>query len=345
MKIHNIAVIGTGMISKSHFKAIRALPNARCAAVTDADESLARAAAEQESCEWYPNAESLLEAQPEIDVCLILTPTFTHADIVELCAKYKKAVICEKPFEISVENAKRILEAVEKSGITYMTAQVVRFWVGYTRIKQMLDDGEIGDVHMAYLSRKGRGGNPLERAVTHWMGDPQKGGGSTYDMMAHDTDFLQHMFGSASSVFSHAYAVQIGDRGEVYPSVFASIEYKNGVKAVAEASAVMRGDYPFSMFIRLMGSKATVEFTYEAGANINERDDSYILMRIFRDVQPVESYTPEDYDAYEKEIAYFLDCLDKGVKPSVATAADGLEVVRVLAGVRESAAKKTKVFL
>lgn len=66
-------------------------------------------------------------------MCLIATPTYTHADLTELCASYKKAVLLEKPAALCARDALRVKRAVEENGVPYMTAQVVRFWTGYAR--------------------------------------------------------------------------------------------------------------------------------------------------------------------------------------------------------------------
>lgn len=329
MKTYQIAVIGCGMISKSHFDAIRQLPNAQLVAVVDSVAERVESVGKAQGCAWYTDAKEMLEKEKSVDVCILCLPTFLHSKFIDLCASYGKAVLCEKPFTMTVEDAKFAESVIEKTGITYMTAQVVRFWTGYTKIKEMMVNGEFGDIYMAYFSRCS------ERQLwgNNWLYDPKNGGGAMYDMMVHDIDYMNYLFGPAKQV----YTLATKDDTQCYNNVFASVTYENGCRAVAETAFNMHTGFPFTMYAKVMGSKAAAELTYCAGYDINQRDGALAQLKIFREGQGAEIIDLEQYDAYAAEIAYFLDCLDKGVKPSVVTAQDSVEVIRTVNAIRASA--------
>ena len=329
MKVYRIAIIGCGMISRSHIEAIAALPNAVVAAVSDIVPEKARRAGEKAGCPSFTDNRRMLDEVAEIDVCLIATPTSTHADLVELCAAYQKPTLCEKPPEMRVADAKRILNAVERTGIVYMTAQVIRFWTGYARLKQMMGRGEFGKIRMSYFSRCSQ----RQEWDNAWLFDPQKGGGAMFDMMVHDIDFMLYLYGPAKRVFALASKDDTG----CYANVFASLEFSSGAKGVAETSFTMRSGYPFTMYAKIMGEKATAEFTYRAGYDINQRDGAFCTLDIYRDGQPPEHALPDQYNAYAAEIAYFLSCLDGGVRPSIVTPEESVEVVRTVNAIERSA--------
>jgi predicted dehydrogenase len=337
MKKYNIALIGTGMIAKSHFDAIDALENAKCVAVADINRAAAEKAAKRMNCEFFTDARAMLERVPEIDVCILLLPTFVHAEYVELCAEFRKATICEKPLEMTVKNAERIKRAVAESGIKYMTAQVVRFWTGYVEIKRMMEDGEFGDIYMANFSRC----SERQYWGNDWLFDPQRGGGAMHDMMVHDIDYMNHLFGPAKSVYTLAAKDDTG----CYNNVFASLTYKNGVHAVAETSFNMSQGFPFTMAAKIVGSKATVDFFYSAGFDINQRGSSRCELRVYRKGHEPEIRVPEQYDPYAKEIAYFLDCLDKDKMPERVTVDESVEVIKTIEAIEKSAVTETMVNL
>ncbi len=262
-------------------------------------------------------------------MCLIATPTYTHADLTELCASYKKAVLLEKPAALRARDALRVKRAVEENGVPYMTAKVVRFWTGYARLRRMMAQGEFGKIHMSYFSRC----SERQYWGNDWLFDPEKGGGAMFDMMVHDIDFMVCLFGPAKKV----YALSSKDDTRCYANVFASLEFENGAKGVAETSFTMRSGYPFTMQAKIMGEKATAEFTYRAGYDINQRDGALCTLDIYRDGQPPERLKPDQYDAYAAETAYFLDCLEKGVKPSAVTIEEGVEVMRIVNAIERSA--------
>lgn len=329
MKEYKIAMIGCGMISKSHLAAIDKLENARCIAVADIIEEKARSAGEKAGSPWFIDAEAMLRAVPEIEVCIISLPTCFHEEYVALCAKYGKAVLCEKPFTMTEASAVRMKQTIERTGIPYMTAQVVRFWTGYTRLKQMLDDGEFGELYMSCFSRC----SERQSWDNKWLFDPENGGGAMYDMMVHDLDFLNYLFGDAASVFTLASKDDTG----CYDNVFASVTYKNGAKAVVETAFNMHTGFPFTMNAKIMGNRAAAELYYSAGYDINQRDGATATLKIFREGQPPELTELEQYDAYAKQLCYFLRCLENGEKPSVVTPAQSVEVIRLVNAIRRSA--------
>lgn len=337
MKKYGIAIIGCGMISKSHCKAISTLPNAEVVAVADCVFTKAEAAGKLLSCPAYADAKEMLEKEPRIDVCLLCLPTHIHAKYIELCASYGKAVLCEKPFTMTVEDAEATAAMVKKTNTPYMTAQVVRFWTGYTKIKEMMDAGEFGEIYMAYFSRCS------ERQCwdNHWLYDPENGGGALFDMMVHDIDYMNYLFGPAKQV----YTLATKDDTNCYNNVFANITYENGCRAVAETAFNMHTGFPFTMYAKVMGSKAAAELYYSAGYDINQRDGALAQLKVFREGQAPEIIDLEQYDAYAAETAYFLDCLDKGVSPSVVTVDDSVEVIRTVNALRASADTQSVVML
>lgn len=329
MKKYNIALIGCGMISKSHFDAIAALENAELKAIAEVLPQRAETVGREHRCAWYTDARTMLENEPDIDVCLICLPTYLHAEHIALCASYGKAVLCEKPFTLTVEDAELAARTIKETGIPYMTAQVVRFWTGYTKIKEMLDNGEFGELYLSYFSRC----SERQYWGNDWLFDPKRGGGAMFDMMVHDVDYMNYLFGPAKQVYTLAAKDETG----CYDNVFASITFENGHKAIAETAFNMHTGYPFTMYAKIMGSRAAAELTYRAGYDINQRDGALAELKIFREGQPAETISLEQYDAYRAEIAYFLECLDRGTKPAVVTVEDSIEVIRTVNAIRRSA--------
>ena len=325
-----IAIVGAGVVANFHAAAIRsAAMKARgvcLRAVCDALQVKADEFAAKNECKPYTNPEEMLDKE-NIDVVILSIPTFLHADYVERCAARGKHVLCEKPMEMSRKDAERIVASRDRHGVKVMVAQVVRFWPGYVDVKRMYEEGELGDILMAVFSRSStvpaRGG---------WIIDPEKGRGAIQDMHIHDIDFLTYMFGEAAHVYSHA----VKDYTGCYDHVISSITFKNGIKAAAEAAFSMKNSYPFSSFFRVCGTKATVEYRYRAGVT-NIRANAAAEMNVFKQGEAPVSSVPEDYDPFTRQLAYFLDCVEKNKEPEIVSLNDSLKSISLLDAIRESA--------
>ena len=322
-----LAVIGAGMISYTHADAIKNIPDAVLCAVSDIDETAAKKLAEENGCKYFTDAEKMLR-EVELDAVIICVPTFLHEKYVSLCAIHGVNVLCEKPVAMTVEEAERIQQTVKDTGIFFMVGQVVRFWTGYTEIKEMADAGELGEVYMAFASR--RSVFPWRKT---WIFDPKQGGGPMHDMHVHDIDYLRYLLGPMDYVYCHA---SKGPSG-YWDHVMTSIAYKNGQKAVAEACFTMQDGYPFSFNLNVAAAKATIELNYSAGITINQRDSQKCEMKIYRKGKEPIKKQPELYDAYKKELEYYLDCLERQVEPERVPYSQNLEVIKAVCAIEKSA--------
>jgi len=330
--MNNIAIVGAGMISYSHANAVSNLPNAKLVAVCDINEDSAKKLAKENSCKYYTELKKMLDEQKDIEVVIITVPTFLHEEVVSVCAEYKKHILCEKPLELTVDKCEKLLKNVHDAGVIFMTAQVVRFWTGYTKIKQMFDDGELGEVYLAYATRC----SIMQAWGNTWLVDPNLGQGAILDMHVHDIDYLRHLLGPVDYVFCAARQ----DETKCYNSAFSTFSFKNGSKAVAQTSFNMQDGYPFSMSFQVIGTLATVEMVYRAGTNIGERDSIDSEIRVFRKGHEPVVEKLELYDGYTKQLEYYLGCVEKNVQPERVPHDQNLEVIKIACAIRESAEKE-----
>jgi UDP-N-acetylglucosamine 3-dehydrogenase len=327
--MHNIAIVGAGMISYSHANAIANLPDARLTAVCDINENSARSLGTKNDCPYFTDIITMLEQVKDIDIVIVTVPTFLHEEIVSICAKYKKHILCEKPLELTVEKTEKLLSHVHEANVIFMTAQVVRFWTGYSEIKEMHDNGEIGDVYLAYASRC----SEMQSWGNTWLVDPKLGQGAILDMHVHDIDYLRYLLGPVDYVFSAARQ----DETRCYNSALSTLAFKNGSKAVAQTSFNMQKGYPFSMSLQIIGTLATIEMKYCAGSNIGQRDSIDSEIRIFRKGKEQVIKKLDLYDGYTRQLEYFLDCVGKKVQPAKVPHDQNLEVIKIACAIRESA--------
>lgn len=325
--MYNIAAIGAGVVTNLHARAIEECENAKLVAVCDTVLEKAQDYASRFSCNAYDDFDAMITKE-KIDVAIICLPVFLHAEYAQRCAQAGIHVLCEKPMEMDQAQARKILEARDRYGVKMMVAHCVRFWPGYADLKEMLSRGELGDVLMATFSRAS-----MVPARGGWILDPERGRGAIQDMLIHDVDFLNHLFGKGESVFANA----VRDDTGCFNHVMANIKFKNGIHATAQAAFTMKNNsYPFNTHFRVCGTKATVEYRYQASV-LDIQAASRANMMICRPGVPVEIREVEEYNAYTRQLQYFLDCIEKDVQPEMNPLESSLDSICLLDAIRRSA--------
>lgn len=323
-----IVLIGCGLIARSHANVIQNIPDAVLVGVCDVKEDAAGELAKEYNCKAYTDGpKMLLELKP--DAAIICVPTFLHEPYVKICARNNIHVLCEKPLERSVEACGKIIEHVKQSGIIFMTAQVVRFWAGYVDIKKMMESGELGKIRMMHLRRVSSRSGQYSR----WLFDPEGGGGAMHDMLVHDIDYLRYVAGP----FETCYANATQDETGCYNNVMANVIHKSGIHAVAEVSFTMQTGYPFSFSVHVVAENATIEYSYSAGVTIADRSGSKSEMKIWKKDEGLKTKEVAEYDAYQAQMEYFLDCIKVNKQPEIITPEESYDVICMIDALHRSA--------
>lgn len=291
-KTLNVAMIGGGFMGKAHAMAYAAMPMFFWPApaiphrkvivdVTDAlaEEAKARFGFEESSSDWKS-----VVARDDIDVIDICTPNNVHAEIAIAAAKAGKHIICEKPLARGGEEAKSMLDAVEKAGVIHMVAFNYRRTPAVALAKKYIEEGRIGDI------RNFRG-----TYLQDWSADPdgplswrfQKkiaGSGAIGDIGTHVVDLAHYLVGQISEVnamtptYIKTRPVQAGgldklgaseknanaQRGpvDVDDEVVSLLKFENGAIGSLEATRNAYGRNNFITF-EIHGTKGSLYFNYE----------------------------------------------------------------------------------
>src|SRR5690606_34594563 len=117
-------------------------------------------------------------ADGAVDAVLIATSTDTHSDLIEAAARAGKAVLCEKPVDLSLERARACLEAVSSTRTPVMIGFNRRFDPNFAALKACLDTGEIGRPELLSITSFDPSPPPISYIKVS--------GGLFRDMMIHD---------------------------------------------------------------------------------------------------------------------------------------------------------------
>lgn len=329
-----IAVLGAGFMGSVHAHAYKKIPSVKLEAIVDSAREKCHALADPLNTRAVYDAAEVIN-DPSIDAIDITLPTFLHCDFAIQALKAGKHVLLEKPFSLNLEEIDAIMAAQKASGKILMVAHVLRFSPEYTAIRNIILSGKLGKPLSAYSYRLT---NPPQWA--NWFGNVKTSGGTVLDLMIHNLDALNWIFGKPEYIT----ATGVRSEGGNWPHAVAQVHYP-GLVATDEVSHAMPTDYPFTAGMRIVCEGGTVEYHLRAGGASFEqgKPENYLLLHEpGHPSQPIR-FTPEDM--YEKEIAYFVDCVGKNLQPSIITPDEARLAVQTSLAVVEALEKDKRVRL
>ena len=321
-----IAIIGPGSISRTYAEALKDSKTVKIQAIAGRDTEKGRAMAAEYGVPYYTDQEEMYEKEA-LDAVLICTPTFTHEEMVRRAIAHRVHVMCEKPFVLDAEIAKTLIGEANTAGVRLMVMHVVRFWPEYRRVKEMIENGELGEIKNVYLNRLSS-----HPTWATWHRDPKKSGGGLYDLHIHDIDFLYHVFGEVESV----YAVGKREASGCFNNVSTVMKFVNGVSAVVEGFMDITGEYGFTTNVRVNGSEAAVEMLNKAVYLEDGTIGKANKLIVYRADEPARAVNVEKYNPYACETEYFADCVQSGAENDMVPNEDVVYVLRILAAIQMS---------
>ena len=214
-KIKNFAIVGCGRIAKRHAEQIAKVGILK--AVCDIDEQKAIAFATEYGATKYLSIETLLEAEPDIDIISICTPNGLHATHSIKSLEANKHVLCEKPLSIDVADAKQMIAASKKTGKKLFVVKQNRYNPPVVFLKELITDNKLGEIFSfqinCFWNRPGE-------YYTSWKGKKELDGGTLYTQFSHFIDLLYWLLGDVDEVDSfvknyHHSTIEFEDTGAV----------------------------------------------------------------------------------------------------------------------------------
>ncbi len=146
----NWVILGCGHIAGKMAKAFKATENSFLYGASSRNEEKAKSFAEEHGIpHYYGSYEKALE-DPNVDAVYIATPHPMHKELSVKALNAKKAVLCEKPAAMNMNELKEILSAAEKNNTFFMEALWTKFQPAFTKAMELIRDGKIGkllDIH------------------------------------------------------------------------------------------------------------------------------------------------------------------------------------------------------
>ena len=317
-----IGIIGCGTIANSaHIPAYMANSKAEIKYFCDIIPERAEAAVQKYGCGIAVTDYKEVLADPEITAVSVCTPNLMHSIIAIDALEAGKHVLCEKPAARIYEEALAMQEAQKRTGKILNIGVVNRFNTNVNKLKEMIDNGDFGEVYYVYVSFRcqrsipGLGGAFTTKAIA--------GGGVLIDWGVHFLDIVMYCCGDpkAKTVSAETFS-KLGNPicDYVYKDSWAHEPIHDGIYDVEEGvTGIIRTEGPViningawaqnigdrEMFIDFIGTKGGARLQYGKDFTFYSTKDNMLTATTF-----VTKSKPQ----FQAEIDAFVDCIESGKK-------------------------------
>lgn len=272
-----IAIIGTGGMAQDHAAKFQAIRGVKLTACCDIVEERAQAFSEK----WkvpavYTDYRELL-AKEQLDGVAVVTPDNVHAPIAWAAVNKGLATLCEKPFTITLSEARRLRNLARKRGVPNMVNFSKRNFAALDGAAKCVARGALGElrhVEASYLQNWLTLGCWENQSAWLWRMSSDYSMGVLGDLGAHSLDMLQLLCGAIGSVSCDLGWFDKGLKGnrvdeyklDANDNFSAHVRLKNGATGVVHASRWATG-HPNREYIQVSGTKGAIEVDLGADTN------------------------------------------------------------------------------
>ena len=258
-----VAIVGCGIIGLNHARAIARHPHLVITALVDAVPAAATALADQVVSELGISRPAEFETLPDalatapVDLVVICTPSGLHVQLAEEALTAGRHVVIEKPLDVSMDRARRILElarAAEKKGLVVSVISQHRFDPASAVVARAAHTGTFGRVTSGLASVAWWRSQDYYDSG-QWRGTwDLDGGGAVMNQGVHTVDLLVWFLGKPVEVFAQT-ALLAHDRVEIEDIAVATVRFESGALGVIHATTAA---YPgLSVRVQVHGDRGS----------------------------------------------------------------------------------------
>jgi predicted dehydrogenase len=320
-------------VGEYHASAVREF--AQLVAIASRSEGSARFLANKFGVkDVYTDYRRLLDRK-DIDVVTIGTPSGTHGDIAIEAAQAGKHILVEKPIDVTVEKAEKVIREFENQRVKLSVAFHHRFGI-MKGIKASVDRGEIGKLVLGNAFCK-RYRTKEYFQSSDWRGTwALDGGGAFMNQGIHIIDSFQWIMGDVASVFGY-----YGTLGHPYIEVedvgVASIRFRSGAFGIIEATTCCYPD--LSDRIELHGERGSIiadgypmEIRLKEGMDSKEK----IIGDSLKEQQPMYQ------GMHHPIIKDLIEAIEEDREPAV-NGWEGIKSLKIIMAIYESSRRRKEI--
>ena len=320
-------------MAKLHMKGVDENENAELYAICGTDVENLKKRAEEFNVERVYTDYNVLVNDPELDAVVLVTPDQIHREMTEKFLKAGKAVLCEKPMALTVEDCEAMIACEKETGGKLMIGQICRANPRFAKMKEIIASGRIGE--LMFVESEYAHNYQNTKGFENWRMVPERhpfiGGG------CHAVDLLRWLAGDPTEVTAYSNKKYLVD-WPVDDNTIAIFKFPNNVIGKVFVSIGCMRNY--TMRTCVYGTKGTL--IYESGSPYVQLFETNEEIGARFSSAPQMIYAADKDHNAVKEIADFIDAL-VNEKPMPVSSYDGASTVAVCCAAVQSCEKGTPI--
>ncbi len=251
-------LIGCGFFAANHLHAWREVVGAGIVALCDSNPARLHATGDAFGIAARHADAAAMLAVERLDFVDIATTVPSHRPLVELAARHRVPMICQKPFAASLVDAVAMTDAATVAGVPLMVHENFRWQTPLRAVRQAIDAGRIGTPFWGRIS--------FRSAYDVFAGQPYLAQGERFiieDLGIHLLDLARFLFGEAVQITAHTRRVNPAIRGEDVATIL--LGHAGGVTSVVDcsyATRLAREPFPETL-VEIDGSAGTLRLAQD----------------------------------------------------------------------------------
>ena len=320
MGMVDFGLVGTGHIAHEHAKALQKVKGARLVAVYSKDAQRADVFSKKYKAVAYSNLQKMLE-HPGLEAVDIVNRNGEHAESALVCVLAGKHVVVEKPFDVSVAKARKVLEEARKKNVRVSVISQYRFGGALQKVKKKIEEGEFGKLILGQVFLGKARKQSYYDESGGWKKDKKLSGGGVLMFNAvHYIDVLRWLFGEVKEVSAMTstltHTINVEDIGGVL------MKFQSGALGMIAATTSLAFNIPDR--IEIYGEKCGM--VVEGGRIVRMYRGGRVssLMR-----SCMHRCVPRGVGSIQQQLQNVVDVL-QGRGKLVVSGEDGLRVLEIL---------------
>src|ERR1700761_7492465 len=336
---YGFGVVGAGVIGAFHAAAIAMVPDARLVAATDVDPGRAEAFAGRHGCVAAPDLDALT-GRDDVDVVAVCVPSGLHAEVGVRAAQAGKHLVVEKPIDVSLDAADRLIAAAAAAGVTVTVISQHRFDPGVVELRRLIDGGAFGRLLLGQASTKWWRSQDYYDSAS-WRGTRAMDGGALMNQGIHYADLLRWCLGPVAEV--SALTVTQAHEMEAEDCALATVRFTSGAVGTITATTSVVPGFPERLEISGTEGSAVVkdgklvyrEVRGEAGGSAESGGVAEAGGSDGAGGGAAANAADLGVRAHAAQLADFVAAIEEGREPAV-TAADARATLELVCAVYQS---------